>query len=297
MSYLLFMDESGHDHKSMPLEVRGGVAIELSKLWAFQKDWRALEFRCFGTQLSEFGKEPKGAKLLDKKVFRWASQSNQVVSNAVSQEARSFLEAGRLKVSPSASNMKAYGLACLQMVDGIFGLLRKYDVKIFATSIPRGITDRQNTMKETHLRKDYAFLIERYYYFLEANNRDGMLVLDETDRSDDRRFIGRIGRYFALTKKGQARAKRVFPIPFFIASDMSIGVQAADVILYCINWGFRKDYRLNGFEVRKEIQERYEMLIANLQWIGSTHGATDQKASRSIVHIPDPYTFRGDRKP
>ena len=25
MSWLLFIDESGHDHRTMPLEVRGGV--------------------------------------------------------------------------------------------------------------------------------------------------------------------------------------------------------------------------------------------------------------------------------
>ena len=26
MSYLLFLDESGHDHRTMPYEVRGGVS-------------------------------------------------------------------------------------------------------------------------------------------------------------------------------------------------------------------------------------------------------------------------------
>ncbi len=28
MAWLLFLDESGHDHKQMPYEVRGGVAIQ-----------------------------------------------------------------------------------------------------------------------------------------------------------------------------------------------------------------------------------------------------------------------------
>lgn len=35
MSWLLFMDESGHDHKNMPYEVRGGVAIHAGQLWPF----------------------------------------------------------------------------------------------------------------------------------------------------------------------------------------------------------------------------------------------------------------------
>ena len=29
MAWLLFLDESGHDHKQMPYEVRGGVALQL----------------------------------------------------------------------------------------------------------------------------------------------------------------------------------------------------------------------------------------------------------------------------
>ena len=27
MAWLLFLDESGHDHKQMPYEVRGGIAL------------------------------------------------------------------------------------------------------------------------------------------------------------------------------------------------------------------------------------------------------------------------------
>jgi len=35
MSWLLFIDESGHDHRTLPLETRGGVAIHIGKLWGF----------------------------------------------------------------------------------------------------------------------------------------------------------------------------------------------------------------------------------------------------------------------
>jgi hypothetical protein len=35
MSWLFFMDESGHDHKHCPYEVRGGVALRSTKLWNF----------------------------------------------------------------------------------------------------------------------------------------------------------------------------------------------------------------------------------------------------------------------
>ena len=38
MAWLLFMDESGHDHKQMPYEVRGGFALHDEQLWPFVRD-------------------------------------------------------------------------------------------------------------------------------------------------------------------------------------------------------------------------------------------------------------------
>jgi hypothetical protein len=32
LSYLFFLDESGHDHKNCPYEVRGGIVLHASKL-------------------------------------------------------------------------------------------------------------------------------------------------------------------------------------------------------------------------------------------------------------------------
>src|SRR5690606_13516274 len=57
VSYLLFMDESGHDHRSAPYEVRGGIALHASKVWTFTRRMRGLESRCFGTLLKNHGAE------------------------------------------------------------------------------------------------------------------------------------------------------------------------------------------------------------------------------------------------
>jgi len=54
MAQMFFMDESGHDHKTMPYEVRGGFSIHMSKLWSLVQDIRALELHCFGQRLIEF---------------------------------------------------------------------------------------------------------------------------------------------------------------------------------------------------------------------------------------------------
>ncbi len=66
MSWLLFMDESGHDHKQMPYEVRGGIALQDRRVWPFIRAVASLEENCFGVRLADFKKEFKGAKLLDK---------------------------------------------------------------------------------------------------------------------------------------------------------------------------------------------------------------------------------------
>ena len=70
MSWLLFLDESGHDHKHCPYEVRGGIAVHASKLWSLVQRLQAAELAAFGANLREYGKEFKGARLLDKDRFR-----------------------------------------------------------------------------------------------------------------------------------------------------------------------------------------------------------------------------------
>ena len=74
MSYLLFLDESGHDHRTMPYEVRGGVALHASELWPFVQAMQRLELASFGTTLHQFQAELKGCKLLDKDRYKWAAQ-------------------------------------------------------------------------------------------------------------------------------------------------------------------------------------------------------------------------------
>jgi len=74
MAWLLFLDESGHDHRQMPYEVRGGVALHAGEVWPFVQDLQRLELDCFGTRLARFQKELKGCKLLDRDRFKWAAQ-------------------------------------------------------------------------------------------------------------------------------------------------------------------------------------------------------------------------------
>jgi hypothetical protein len=66
MSYLLFMDESGDDHKSLPYEVRGGIRLDVSEVWPFTQRLRSKELFWFGDHLPNYGSEIKATKLLEK---------------------------------------------------------------------------------------------------------------------------------------------------------------------------------------------------------------------------------------
>lgn len=39
--------------------------------------------------------------------------------------------------------------------------------------------------------------------------------------------------------KGRQRAGQIIPEPFFVHSDLTTGVQIADLIAYLLSWGFR----------------------------------------------------------
>jgi hypothetical protein len=138
MSWLLFMDESGHDHKQMPYEVRGGVAIHASKLWPFVQAMRRLEREAFGVELATYRKELKGSKLLDKRHLKWAGQGPAFAAEVRRKHCRALLVKGLTHANPTWQEFTAFGQANREMAQGVFRLLAGYEATVFAVAIPRG---------------------------------------------------------------------------------------------------------------------------------------------------------------
>lgn len=293
MTWLLFMDESGHDHKNMPMEVRGGIALHVSKLWDFVRAWHRLELEAFGVPLADFKKEIKGEKLLDKDRYRWATQAGRLPDGERRKGARAFLTKGLQKHAPTSGEFLAYGQACLEMARGIFELLQSHGARLFACAIARGVKPPTDFEQVDYLRKDQVFLFERFFYFLEAQKCHGLLVMDETEKFEDRRFLARIERYFTATSPGRQRTAWIVPAPLFVSSDMSVGVQAADVCLYCLNWGFRLAQWQNVAPTRAEIERDFRPQLERLQWQGDGYRDGRVFHSFGIVFVPDPYDSRG----
>ena len=289
MTYLLFLDESGHDHKSTPYEVRGAVALHASKLWPFVQAMQRLELSSFGTQLQT---EIKGAKLLDKDRFRWATQASAMPDEERRKLCRSFLSKGAEKRPPSHAEFTAYGQACLEMATGVFELLRQHEACLFAVAIPRSVVKPDTYEAEEFLRKDQVFLLERYFYFLEQRQEQGLLVMDAVEKSEDRRFVRRLEAYFQKTKTGRYRSAWIVPAPFFVSSDMTYPVQAADLAIYCVNWGFRLPARGMDAPSRQEIADDFGRWLTQLQFRGESYRDGSLYESYGIVFVPDPYEAR-----
>jgi hypothetical protein len=272
----------------MPYEVRGGVALDSSKLWSFAQAMLNLEQSTFGDLLHHFGSEVKGAKLLARTRFRWAAQEPELEPVARRKHALAFLNRATAHQTPSRIEFTAYGQACLAMARGTFELLRAHRAVLFAAVIPCNVERPPGFAAEEFLRKDHVYLLERYFYFLERQAQFGLLVMDESSKSEDRTFVSRLQRYFTRTQKGRYRAARIVPSPFFVSSDMTYPIQAADVCMYCVNWGFR----LPGMTgpVRTEIAAEFSPWLEELQYTGSHSGLGGKTWTvYGIVYVPDPY--------
>lgn len=292
MSWLLFMDESGHDHRNMPYEVRGGIALHAGRVWPFIQALQRVELDSFGAYLHQYRKEIKGHKLLDKDRFKWARQGPFMNPDERRKHCRSFLTKGLEKKTPTRAEFTAYGQACLEMARSAVQTLRDHDAVLFAATIPRGTSPPDGFASEDFLRKDHVFLFERFFYFLEEKQEHGLIIMDEVEKIDDRRFVKKMENYFQRTQSGKLRTKWVVPVPFFVNSEMAYPVQLADLIIYCVNWGFRKSgIGMNG-ESRAEIAEEFGPWLNQMQYTGKCKQGDREYNTYGIVHVPDPYVGR-----
>ena len=138
------------------------------------------------------------------------------------------------------------------------------------------------------LRRDYAYLFERFFYYLDDNPADemGVVVFDELEKSRSHILLDQMTEYFLKTRKGRERSASIIPEPLFVHSDLTTGIQLADYVAYIIAWGFRlpgmdlpgreelkglvgqvSDLRYRSTRVVKEINEYRESQIWSIALI------------------------------
>ncbi len=226
MSYLLFVDESGIDRRQSPYEVLAGICFEDRDLWNLVCQAQDAETRFFGRRVTTGLLELKAKKLLKSKVFRLASQIEPLPEDVRTRLAQECLErteaahgvaggggAGRLQLTALAQAKLAY-------VSYVLELCSRYRGIAFASIVSNDTPRPQGDF----LRKDYSYLFERFYYFLEARSTDemGLVIFDELERSQCHILLDQMSRYFRSTIPGRARSARIIPEPFFVHIDKSI---------------------------------------------------------------------------
>lgn len=133
------------------------------------------------------------------------------------------------------------------------------------------------------------YLLERYCYFLRERNESGLIVMDSIENSTDRRLTRQMERYFSLTQPGRERAKHIVPTPLFVTSDMTYAIQAADLCIYSLNWGFRLPDRGMDAPTRVEIAEDFAGLLGAMQWRGAVEKDKKSVYSFGITYVPRLY--------
>ncbi|SFU20327.1 DUF3800 domain-containing protein [Sedimentitalea nanhaiensis] len=243
MSWALFIDESGQDQRQSPYEVLAGIAIEDRKLWRLIRDLSDAQEEIFGLRLFEaYGSEAKAQKLLKKKVFTHAAQMPPFPADQRRTLAREILQDG---TAVSRERLTALAQAKLAYVCRALDISRKAKAQAFASIVPQTAPRPAGGM----LRKDYAYLFERFFYFLNSQPEDpmGYVVFDELDKSASHILLTQVSEYFLKTNKGRTRSRLIIPEPFFVHSDMTTMVQVADLMAYFISWGVR----LNGMHAQR----------------------------------------------
>lgn len=138
---LLFIDESGHDHKEAPYEVLAGVAIRERDLWNLIQAIRHAELEFFGLHMAEVGLEMKGRKLLKKKIIRFAGEGRAIDPDERRALVQSLLRKGWQRSQGKTvedvkfNELVAYGQAVLAFVQRVFELAARHNAKTFAAIV------------------------------------------------------------------------------------------------------------------------------------------------------------------
>jgi hypothetical protein len=241
---LIFIDESGHDHKDMPCEALAGVAISEQNLWNLVRAVRAAEKDHFGDYFRNLrDEEPKAKKLLKRKRFRTALRPVDIPADRVPALAYSALVKGKAaraagQTSSDATELElvAYSRAVLDFVHEVLNIAAQHGATVFAAVVDRNAPRPALGL----LRKDYVYLFERYFYYLETlpPGERGLVVFDELDKAQSHILIQQMAAYFLGTETGRFRSSRIVPEPFFVHSELTTGIFLADLVAYILGWAW-----------------------------------------------------------
>src|SRR5690606_534180 len=112
----------------------------------------------------------------------------------------------------------------------------------------------------------------------------GIVVFDELDKAQSHILIDQTHKYFKDTAVGRQRASLILPEPFFVHSDLTTGIQLADLVAYTVSWGFRTP--LMKKPAREELAD-FAAQVASLRYKATRPIKGVDTAVWSFAHITD----------
>ena len=183
-----------------------------SSLWELIRELHDAEISHFGRRYSAATRELKAKEILKSKVFNHAKLNCDVLPNEVPALAKEILDNG--VANATARHFKALALAKIAYVTDVFAICQNFGCRVFAsiveTDTPTGAADG--------LRKDYGYLFERFFYFLEDEAGSTDIRIMEfwfsTNWKNQRATFSSIRLiviYLTSTATGRHRASLVIP--------------------------------------------------------------------------------------
>jgi hypothetical protein len=236
MAYFLFLDESGHDHRQSPYEVLAGIAVEDRDIWNLIRSIHSLELEVFGTEYRLYHDELKAKKLLNTKTFKKANSLPPIPIDERRTLAATCIKDG---ANTSWRAIAALSQAKLEYARKLLELCVSFRVRLFASILVSPLKGRLSN--PDFLRKDFVLIFDRFYLFLESHPAEtmGCIVFDELEKTQSRVLTRQMDKYFKNHAVGRAQASLVIPEPFFVHSDLTTGIQLADIVAYLVSWGLR----------------------------------------------------------
>jgi hypothetical protein len=234
MAYLLFVSSSGADTPQVPYEVVAGVAIEDRDAWNLSQALVEAEMRFFGRRLDGEAGSPRARRLLKRKVFRLATQLPPLPGEERRSLARTCLETG---ARAGRREMTALAQAKLAFVGDALDLAARFRCRFIASIVGKQAPRPGPRL----LRKDYAYLFERFFYLVDDLKPSPLGIVVSTERAGGAhvRLAEQMNRYFRGTGRGRQRASAVIPEPFAVGGELSACVGLAGLVAYLIVWAFR----------------------------------------------------------
>lgn len=234
MACFLFVNSSGRQGAPSPYEVLAGVLVQERDVWNLSQAMVDAEVRHFGRRFSPDWTPPRARQLLKPKVFRQVGRVQALPVEQRRELARSCLEA---REQAGVTMQAALAQAKLAYVGDILELAARYRCKYLASIVGKNAPRPQ----AGQLRKDFAYLFERFFYSLDdtATQPLGLIVDGFRSGALGRQLRVQMDRYFRATLKGRQRASLVLPEPVQVGGDLTSMVALAGLVAYITSWAFR----------------------------------------------------------